>query len=251
MDIKGAVLAVHVVLSTRRIQYAVGGRYAIEVLYSTGPDGPEYDTPLNTLTVFVDCEKEYVVNALINSNQPFGLTSVMGLVYDPVGNPANVFFGPGRYVISHRGALSKNNSQQDVEYISADPIYIEVLQSQRDPYYFPWISWAPKLRRPINSILDIYVLHPKVFVIIMARLWNFTPRESDAMRYLADVRLLLRWLAQESLEIDFACYRGTPKPNLLRTFGSLYALHDDVRELLRNTMKPADLVLARDFDLYF
>ncbi|EAS27467.3 uncharacterized protein CIMG_10072 [Coccidioides immitis RS] len=222
MDIKGAVLAVHVVLSTRRIQYAVGGRYAIEVLYSTGPDGPEYDTPLNTLTVFVDCEKEYVVNALINSNQPFGLTSVMGLVYDP-----------------------------DVEYISADPIYIEVLQSQRDPYYFPWISWAPKLRRPINSILDIYVLHPKVFVIIMARLWNFTPRESDAMRYLADVRLLLRWLAQESLEIDFACYRGTPKPNLLRTFGSLYALHDDVRELLRNTMKPADLVLARDFDLYF
>ncbi|EEP81120.1 predicted protein [Uncinocarpus reesii 1704] len=217
MDIKGAAIAVHIAMSARLIPYAVAGRYAVELLYVKGPDGPEYDSCQKTLTIIVDCDEDYAINVLLDSGEPFAVTSSLGLVYDP-----------------------------HVGYISADPISIEIHQSHQDPYLLPWISWSPKLCCSINSVLCMQVLHPKVFVIAMARLWNFAPEHCDAKRYLADVVYLLQWLVEKKMEIDFNAYRGPRKRVLLMTFSTLYSLCDEVRGLLQSTMRVEDFVAVRD-----
>ncbi|WEW61433.1 hypothetical protein PRK78_006923 [Emydomyces testavorans] len=215
MNIQGAATAVHIALSNRLIPYVIIGRYAIELL--RGHDVHGLETSTSTLTILVECSKEHAVNVLINSSQPFGLTSVMGLVYDP-----------------------------DVGYISADPIYVEIHQSQIAPYFLPWVTQSPKIRRPINAMVDMLVLHPKMLVIAAARFWDFSSEEYFVQIHLTDVRLLLCWLNGQKMKIAIDAYNGPERRAILMTFSSLYSLHEDIRKLLEGAMRPEDFETIKD-----
>ncbi|KAI1907542.1 hypothetical protein LOZ53_006454 [Ophidiomyces ophidiicola] len=217
MNIQGAASALQIALGRHRIPYLLVGRYAIETACIGGATGPTSDSSAMTLNVLVDMDKDYIADVLVSSGEAFGLTSAIGLVFDP-----------------------------DVGYVSADPIYIDIIESGEPPYYFPSAAYSPGLRLPINAIVEVYILHPALLVISTVRLWSVATKDYSKYGYVEDSRALLYWLAERKITIAFEFYEDLPKSYLLMTFASLYAVQEDIRGLLELTMNSGDFAAIRD-----
>jgi hypothetical protein len=69
---------------------------------------------------------------------------------------------------------------------------------------------------------------------------------SKAITDLEDIRVILVWLKERELLIDFAAYPEKPKEELLPGFHAMYRKGAEFRTLLHATMVEEDLALVRN-----
>jgi hypothetical protein len=67
-----------------------------------------------------------------------------------------------------------------------------------------------------------------------------------AERHIQDIEVLLNWLVQNDLRIDFEGYPENPKQDLLSGVRKLYQMHATARRLLETTSKAEDFALIND-----
>lgn len=58
-----------------------------------------------------------------------------------------------------------------------------------------------------------------------------------AERDVADIEVLLKWLARNGLHIDFEAYPEKPEQDLLSLIRMLHQMHPTIRPLLETTLK--------------
>jgi hypothetical protein len=94
-------------------------------------------------------------------------------------------------------------------------------------------------------------MHPSVLIFTKVKRWMFI---ADSTRPLSankaesdldDILVILRWLAQQNLFLNFMGYPEKPKKDLLPGFELLYHRDDEARQLLHRVMDVTDLEAVR------
>jgi hypothetical protein len=95
------------------------------------------------------------------------------------------------------------------------------------------------------------MLHPAVPVLTKAKRWMHIADSTrpasiqKASNDIADIKVILRWLSERKIRIDFAAYPEKPKGELLPAIRMMYVRHADMRGLLEATMAEEDFALIR------
>ena len=80
-----------------------------------------------------------------------------------------------------------------------------------------------------------------MFIAESTRPASITKARNDV----SDIQVILRWLAERNIRIDFTAYPEKPKDQLLPGFRMMYARYAEVRGLLAATMEEEDLALIK------
>ncbi|KAJ9480970.1 hypothetical protein VN97_g12546 [Penicillium thymicola] len=95
----------------------------------------------------------------------------------------------------------------------------------------------------------IPIVHPSVLILTKIKRWHSLAESTRPQSVrkaggdFEDMTVILLWLAENNLRIDFTAYPEKPKGELLPCFRKLYELHAITRSLLEVTMDARDFAL--------
>ncbi|KAL9100940.1 MAG: hypothetical protein Q9163_003755 [Psora crenata] len=200
------------------------GGYAVSLLggtRSTHLTGKDVD-------VLVAADPSDIRLALIKADPKFSLTPANKLVYAAESYTGQD--GPPVIIELLRGGLNQQLKLPDANSVVTLDIATEIALKQK---------------------ISIPIVHPSVLVLTKIKRWMFIAEstrpasKSKANHDLTDIRVILRWLAERKIRIDFTAYPEQPKDRFLPGLRMLYARDTEAQGLLDVTMEEEDLASVK------
>ncbi|KAL2012784.1 hypothetical protein VTN00DRAFT_309 [Thermoascus crustaceus] len=94
-------------------------------------------------------------------------------------------------------------------------------------------------------------VHPSILVLTKIKRWMHiadSTRPASAQKAINDFRdieVILRWLSERNMCLDFTAYPEKPKEDLMPGFHMMYSRFTQMRHLLDATMAEEDLALVK------